>query len=657
MSENTCSSRRRKALSVTLAVAMAATMLLSGTLAYYYSSKAVNTFSNEKKVVVGHDDFVEGVNKDVYVENLNYTPVYVRVKLTEDFVLAGKKVVNPITPVNHVPIGDANEDANEYENLGKHIGSDSIHEYFTWEMGQKEAKYFRSAKDVAFTKGGVANIVFDQEEQIAKDGSGKEYSADDQKNGGITLKYVEKTSVITMAKYNAMSDAAQRLFTGWVADTNGWYYWSQMLQGNQMTGLLLDNVKIKEEKKADLAGKDYVYNINVTFQAVDETDKGLWRGNGDTDSNGNKVSIDRSDYATEDAQALMEQAKKTNQMTTEFQKELDKINMQMDSLNSAAAKHVYQTALDSVNSISKYGSENMMRKASMYQGIGDAIEEKHNDPTELAKLKAKKLLERSDTGNIIGTAGITDAVLAQGILDEYDFDSNGCIDGEEALAVTSVNLTDATDLTGLTTNAETGFPNFKGLTLYGEKFKTTEIDLNKLKGLEQLTLVKTNITKVNLAPIADTLRNCYVLGKRDSTGNKILTMEGLGQVQNLEQLVIADLVTKQADINSCLANGGIRLRELYLAGIKMMQDTTNQENDASRLDLKNNTELRGLTVNSTYSTGKLDVSENLKLTYLCLTNLAGTNMTCSSLVKHTDLAKMFSHANVTTEDGKYPGES
>ncbi len=53
------SSRSRKTISAVLAVAMVLVMLMSGTLAYFYQSRAVNKIFGTEKNVIGHDDFVE----------------------------------------------------------------------------------------------------------------------------------------------------------------------------------------------------------------------------------------------------------------------------------------------------------------------------------------------------------------------------------------------------------------------------------------------------------------------------------------------------------------------------------------------------------------------------------------------------------------------
>lgn len=107
MRENMSSRKRRKALSIILAVAMVATMLLSGTLAFYYNATATNEFDGQMltKEVVAHDDFnEESGNKDIYMENLGESTVYVRVKLTEDFRLNQEKDVAPTTYNPETPV-------------------------------------------------------------------------------------------------------------------------------------------------------------------------------------------------------------------------------------------------------------------------------------------------------------------------------------------------------------------------------------------------------------------------------------------------------------------------------------------------------------------------------------------------------------------------
>lgn len=270
--------RGRKTISAVLAVAMAATMLLSGTLAYYYRTKATNTLGSVEKKVVGHDDLVvaaDGLsyNKDIYVENIGETNVYVRVQLQEDFTLNGKKIVDTLTHIpaitadgsTDVTLGTATGDSNS--------GEKDIHKYFTWTMGntEDEVKTYRSAEDPIAL-----------EDNVAKDNTGVVYAYAD---GADFIRKTDYGPVITLTAYKKLAENAdttlganiQQTFVGWVIDeTTGWAYWSQMLKPREATGMLLNAVTMTEYGKTVLPNADYAYNIHVNYEAVDEFDLRLW---------------------------------------------------------------------------------------------------------------------------------------------------------------------------------------------------------------------------------------------------------------------------------------------------------------------------------------------------------------------------------------------
>lgn len=318
MSESTGRSRRRKALSATLAVAMVATMLISGTYAFYSRLSVTNHFSEdlgEKKEVIAHDDFIEGENKDVYVENTGETDVYVRVKLTETFILDGKTIVDTAV---HQP-DSKNAGKNKNPGVGGVSGDtaavNNVHYYFTWTMGRAAADdedighYFLSAKDPHYQD--AESELYQMHDGIAQDLSGKEWAVDSTWEDGTAAEtmWARNCSVYTMkdyldqiAKQTLMPDQ----FYGWVIDKDGWAYWTQKVEPNMATGLLLNHVAVDKDR---LEGHSYSYDIKVDVEAVDDTDLPLWLDpNVDKDYLHNTVVTDK---ATPEAINLLQIASKT----------------------------------------------------------------------------------------------------------------------------------------------------------------------------------------------------------------------------------------------------------------------------------------------------------------------------------------------------------
>ena len=312
---------RRKVTSAVVAIAMVLTMLLSGTLAYFYSAKAVNTIKDSKKEVIGHDDLVKvsdsTYNKDVYAENTGNNRVFVRIRLSEDLSLDGAEVVpaaeNVIHTIEHKTEGATASNVTKHivkDDSGNYVeydGEDPIHDNFEWTMGG-EGKYFLSKTSGEYPQAGNnTQTYYMTADGVAHDDRGQTITAEEVQNAPEKYGKAPQCEVITMAEYKAKETGAsgqdERIsYKGWVIDADGWAYWSQPLQPGEATGLLLDQVKIKNLK--EFGNRDYEYNINVEYQAVDDNDIGIWLGTKDTDSE----DFDRSDveHVTDDAQAMLQ---------------------------------------------------------------------------------------------------------------------------------------------------------------------------------------------------------------------------------------------------------------------------------------------------------------------------------------------------------------
>lgn len=313
MSENTGSSRRRKVISATLAIAMATTMLLSGTLAYFYQTRAVNIFKGEEltKEVIAHDDFDKTTgNKDIYLENTGTSPVYVRIRLTEDFWSSEETNTGAAVPDTtykyrngYMPNADhtAGSMVHAVSNdptadpLAGNGEGDFHEEYFAWTWGNQKKQYL-SAADNETTQAYSNDNTTEKyiEDRVAHDNSNTTYTmgAENIKETEVSegvmsyMKWYNLTSTASTATPEEITAAweNQYNFTGWVMDRNGWCYWSQPLMPGQATGLLLDQVTKKGQIANDAL--NYEYHIHVDFEAVNMNDYELWMNRKPASSDG-----------------------------------------------------------------------------------------------------------------------------------------------------------------------------------------------------------------------------------------------------------------------------------------------------------------------------------------------------------------------------------
>jgi len=242
-------------------------LLLTGTYAWQQTVQKTNEFIGTGGGVL-HDDFNPKTgDKDVYVENLNSSPAFVRVKLVESMHLADN-IWRP---------GPADEFVHTYETSAEDCGHSNVsgelfHDYFTWHMGGQ--KYYMPA-----TQGPV---VTDINTYVSTDPG---------------VMQTPPTQIIKMGDYVAMSPLEQDSFIGWIYDTDGFAYWSQPLANGEVTGILLHKV----DTNPILNGSNYYYAIDVQGEVVDKADLAMWiDGAESVDKSGTKY-----DVATDNAKVLL----------------------------------------------------------------------------------------------------------------------------------------------------------------------------------------------------------------------------------------------------------------------------------------------------------------------------------------------------------------
>lgn len=449
MNENTRGNNgKRKAISAAVAIAMVATMLLSGTLAFYFHAEAVNQFSDGAKQVVAHDDFIEGVNKDVYVENTGDTDVYVRVKLTETLKLDGKTVVNAAAHTPDPTNAGTNTDPTIGAGANDGTEEEGIHRFFKWDMGRKAQNggdvghYFLSAKDEKYKASGQYKLAGG----VAQDTSSKAWTVGDVMANEIG--WARNCEVLTMADYQAKiqkGTISPDQFYGWVIDKDGWAYWSQKVEPDCATGLLLNNVVVD---RAALAGRSYNYDIKVDFEAVDDRDLGLWTEPGvNKDYMGQTVTTTK---ATNEAKELLTRASKIV-TAEEIQAKIDDA-----TVTSKGAKKLYSEALSRFNAGFVELARKLVTRGDLAQQAYAVNSSAYDDTVLLA-------LEGED-GNTIGgeLASSIDPVLAKYLVKSYGADNQ--LTKDQAMGVwwiyqdraTAFGIGKIASLAGLTAE---NFPN------------------------------------------------------------------------------------------------------------------------------------------------------------------------------------------------------
>jgi len=289
--------KRKRLITGTVAVACAAAVALTGTFAWQSISNAVNNFSGTKVVTPDttkpggnlHDDFNSATgDKRIYVENTGNTKLFVRVRLGEFEDLTKSTAPSTITYTDHVPVSTAtvNDVADCKNDTNNFHGNTDAGDYFIWTMGSGSHAYNSITGTTQWT-GASSQEAKDQlvadQYGSAQAGTGNSYDSNSGKSSTVVStkdstankSTIASDGVITMAQYNAKSDADKKAFTGWVYDNDGYAYWSQPLDAGQATGDLLSKVSLPTANS-----KDYFYSIKATMEYVDQKDIGAWTSDG-----------------------------------------------------------------------------------------------------------------------------------------------------------------------------------------------------------------------------------------------------------------------------------------------------------------------------------------------------------------------------------------
>ena len=308
----TATTKKRKAISAVMAVAVTAAILLMGTFAWQSISQTALNEAASGGNPGGrlHDDF-NGSNKDVYVENFmteaeGGVPIYARVRLDEYMEIgvgAGLKTGDADYDSKEAVSLVAGADINDVSTWKTHIPDDETDvfhdDYWSWTLGGQTTYMptFNKNKDsleadvngtydgtdaaddihyddyVPYANGEqkTANAVYDADENEIDEG--------DAAVEGTNITTVEEThmatstldgTVMTMAEWKA---AGSKPGAYWVYDVDGWAYWAQAIEPGTATGLLLDGISLQKEP-----GDNWYYGINVVGQFATMGDWGTAEG-------------------------------------------------------------------------------------------------------------------------------------------------------------------------------------------------------------------------------------------------------------------------------------------------------------------------------------------------------------------------------------------
>jgi hypothetical protein len=230
-----------------------------------------------------HDDF-NGINKDVYVENLGDSPVYVRVKMAEYLQIGNSSLLISYTDENEK--GDP-LDVTTWAMHTWTTATDTVctneaatcHSYYAWTLGTEdtEQKYYLSGitESDSDGHGGLSEEEFNDLAENAKVTIGTvttyKRATAVSSNPMMLSEYLE---ILQKDENDLDEDDKEILNTArWLLDTDGWAYWSQPLQPNKATNLLLDAVEpIDTTHPYD----NWVYNIDVQLQAASPNQMTSW---------------------------------------------------------------------------------------------------------------------------------------------------------------------------------------------------------------------------------------------------------------------------------------------------------------------------------------------------------------------------------------------
>lgn len=299
--------RGKKNLAAVTAAALAAGILISGTLAYQSMNQMA---ANEVKqnINVGarlHDDF-NGTNKDVYVENFaepgeDAKIIFARVRLDEYMEYgagAGSKPGEPGYQGKQVTVVNADADPKPTiddkstwttripgATIGEAGDDNPFWEKVTWTMGGQTIYMPTFNRDNTSLEADINGTLAgtNPDDKIYYDDYhawilGEEKTADATYAGDETISETHfaantlTAKVMTMAEWKAAGSLPGDY---WVWDTDGWAYWANPIYPGQSTGLLLDSIEILEDSAAQM-----YYAINVVGQFVSQDDTGKGKGTG-----------------------------------------------------------------------------------------------------------------------------------------------------------------------------------------------------------------------------------------------------------------------------------------------------------------------------------------------------------------------------------------
>ena len=266
--EQEMNKRNKKIFSSATAMVAVLAILVSGTLAFLGGVVATNSFRDviippQEPDLTGanlHDDFAGMIgvdalgvtNKDVYVENTGDKDVFVRIKLTEVLNGASQLFIPRINSSGEIVVA------------GNTTG-------FEWKLGSTMPKNYNSIKETAQWDN---TLNPGEQTELVADVHGEATVASKADTSVVSIpagQTLDQDGVISMTKYIKLNDAQKIAFVGWIYDVDGYAYWSQALEPNTATGLLLDSVKVPE-----IGTRTYEYDIVVDMEYTDKFDVDAW---------------------------------------------------------------------------------------------------------------------------------------------------------------------------------------------------------------------------------------------------------------------------------------------------------------------------------------------------------------------------------------------
>ncbi|OEH81307.1 DUF6273 domain-containing protein [Enterococcus rivorum] len=267
---------------------IAAMMLISGTFAWTaFSQRALNENEGKNANMGGriHDDYhKKSGNKDIYAENFGKKDLLVRIKLSEYFEGNGEPLVGKTSK-------DDRASWIPYSLPVKELADDPYRAYVNWELGgdkvflptfnmDNQSLETDAAGDaIDFIVNGPTNLVLNEKGQL-NDGTqdffieGEAYTNPDDSNSTQTAKKTLPGTQKPISMDDWLNlDEAGKIGNYWVIDTDGWAYWAQLLEPEESTSLLLNQLNYEEEALYDFDSWYYGIDVIGEFTTVEDADK------------------------------------------------------------------------------------------------------------------------------------------------------------------------------------------------------------------------------------------------------------------------------------------------------------------------------------------------------------------------------------------------